>query len=407
MSIAMFVLALVLTVFLFRYQLLLNLIAKSAARFREHIPGTSKIPRFTILVPAHNEEMGIAATVGSLQALDYPRDAYRILVIADNCDDQTAAVARGCGADVLERFDDKKKSKGFALEYAMHSLKREGASIPDAVVVIDADTRADRRLLQVFAQRLAHGQDWIQAYYSVSNPDDNWRTQLMTLAFALFNGVWLLGQDALGLGSSFRGNGMCFSWKALERQPWKAYGLAEDLEFSWYLRLADERVHFAPEALVYGEIISDNAAASKSQRLRWERGRRDLRNTFGRDLSQKPLPPFKRFLWRSDLTMLPLSRYVVFNALAFFASLIALWGSTNLLVSMGAGLLLIINSLAILGFLVYLSLAFLRFHLPLSYLFALRRMPGYMFWKALLLFNKSPVSWVRTSRKNEPIPPKS
>lgn len=399
-------LALLLALFLVRYQLLLALIVNGALRFKVHKRKTSKQPRFTLLVPAHNEELGIAATVGSLQALDYPRENFRILVIADNCSDQTAAVARACGADVLERFDDTKKSKGFALEYAIHVMRRDPAQIPDAVVVIDADTRADSNLLQVFSSRWLDGQDWMQGYYSVSNPNDSWRTRLMTVAFALFNGVWLSGQDALGIGSALRGNGMAFSWRALQRHPWKAYGLAEDLEFSWHLRLAGERVHFAPEAVVYGEIISDNAAASKSQRLRWEHGRRELRRVFGKELRQKTLPPFARFLMQADLTMPALSRLVTFTLLGLVLSSFSLFASTSVVASVAASLLALLNFLSLAVLLLYLMLAFLKFHLPLGYLWSLSRVPFYMLWKFLLLFQKSPKAWVRTQRKSEGLPPK-
>lgn len=393
--------ALLLTLWIARYVLFLALIVKGALGYKTSVRRNSKAPRFTLLVPAHNEELGIAATVGSLQALDYPRENFRILVIADNCSDQTAAVARACGADVLERFDDTKKSKGFALEYAIHRLRRDGDQIPDALVVIDADTRADPGLLQAFANRLVEGQEWMQAYYSVSNPDDSWRTRLMTIAFALFNGVWLAGQDKLGIGAALRGNGMAFAWRALERYPWKAYGLAEDLEFSWHLRLAGERVHFVPEAKVYGEIISDNAAASQSQRLRWEHGRRELRTIFGKELRAKTLPPFTRFLMDTDLTMPALSRLVAVTVLAFALGLVSLLSSPGPTVQASASLLVAINALALGLLFIYVSLAFLRFHLPIAYLRSLGKLPVYMVWKFFLIFQKTPKAWVRTQRKSE------
>ena len=98
----------------------------------------------------------------------------------------------------------------------------------------------------------------------------------MSLAFSLCNGVLPWGQERLGLSVGLKGNGMCFSRRGLTRFPWKAYGLVEDAEFSLMLRLAGERVHFLPEARVFGEMVSGGGPAAASQRSRWEAGRRAL-----------------------------------------------------------------------------------------------------------------------------------
>ncbi|MES2746175.1 MAG: glycosyltransferase family 2 protein [Bdellovibrionota bacterium] len=395
-------LSLALFLMMFRYHVLLALISQASKRYR--ILKRPKIlnnhPRFVILVPAHNEDVGIAATIGSIHALDYPKNAYRLMVIADNCTDQTATTARACGAEVLERFHDELKSKGYALEYAIAHLQTEAVR-PDAIVVIDADTRVDRQLLNVFAHRFQEGQDFIQAYYSVSNPDDSWRTQLMTFAFALFNGIWLAGQDQLGLGCSLRGNGMCFSWRGLRRQPWRAYGLAEDLEYSWYLRTAGETIHFASDARVYGEIISGNAKASKNQRLRWEKGRAELKTTFARAILAVKVSKFRKWILKSDLNMIPLSRYVFGSVLGFLSALIGLIiaVSTGVGSAVALSILLLLAYTGTLGYLgLYLSLPFTRLGLPLRYLFALTRAPLYAAWKLKILFSRTPVQWVRTER---------
>ncbi|MBC7662157.1 MAG: glycosyltransferase family 2 protein [Chitinophagaceae bacterium] len=382
-----------------RYHVLLALISRAARSLSLHEKPLRDHPRFTILVPAHNEELGIAATVGSIHALDYPRQAYRLIVIADNCTDQTAKAARACGAEVMERFDNAHRSKGYALEYALKKLQLETTPAPDAIVVIDADTRVDRKLLQAFGNRILEGQEWLQGYYSVSNPDDSWRTQLMTYAFALFNGVWLAGQDALGLGCSLRGNGMAFAWNALSRQPWRAYGLAEDLEFSWHLRVAGEKIHFVPEARVYGEIISGNEKASKAQRLRWEKGRAQLKAHFAPAVRQMPTSKFRRWLLLSDLKMLPLSRYFMATGVSWGASLgVVLLGFGRIDAAILGGILLGLNTFVFFTFAVYLSLPFRRLHLPWHYLKALTRVPFYVGWKFLLLLSRTPAQWVRTER---------
>ena len=100
-------------------------------------------------------------------------------------------------------------------------------------MIIDADTTIDRDLLGYFDNDLRGGSDWIQCYYSVANADQSMRTRLMTYAFSLYNGVLLKGLNALGLSVGFKGNGMCFSTRGLKRIPWRAYGLVEDMEYSW------------------------------------------------------------------------------------------------------------------------------------------------------------------------------
>ncbi len=357
-------------------------------------PATS----FVILVPAHNEETSIAATVHSLRALDYPRQLFEILVIADNCQDTTANVARTEGAEVLERFDQTKKSKGFALEYALETLQKRETH-PDAIVVIDADTTVDAGLLKAFDRRLQSGQDWLQAYYTVSNSNDSWRTQMMRLGFAHFNGLWLLGQDTLGMGSALRGNGMAFSWLGLQRCPWQAYGLAEDVEFSWHLRMKGERVFFVPEVQVYGEMIDNNPAAVASQRLRWEHGRKQLRKTFGREILHSGWPLARKFIHLSDLYMPPLGGFalrLLFTLLAailFYQSESTEWmeGLQGICLGLAIGQLL--------NFAIYLFMPFILMGIPKSYLKLFVIAPFYVVWKAGLMLKRAPSTWIRTERK--------
>ena len=89
----------------------------------------------------------------------------------------------------------------------------------------------------------------------MANPDQSWRTRLMTYAFSMFNGVMQSGQNALGSSAGFKGNGMCFSTRGLRRRPWKSYGLVEDMEYSWTLRVAGEKILFVPDVAVYGAML--------------------------------------------------------------------------------------------------------------------------------------------------------
>ena len=353
--------------------------------------------RFLVVIPAHNEAPNIAATVTSCRALAYDHEAFRIIVVADNCTDATARAARDAGAETLERTDPEHRSKGHALEFFFHHLDATGqGGTYDAVVVIDADTIVAPDLLVQFSKALAGGADWVQSYYSVSNPDRSWRTRLLTYAFSLFNGVWLLGQDCLGLSVGFRGNGMCFSARGLSRVPWKAYGLVEDQEFSWMLRAAGERVRFLPGTGVFGEMVSRGKAAV-SQRNRWEHGRSALVSRFFFPiLASKKLGIFTKTLALLDLTFPPMMR---------LANLFLLAVSIHPLASIFPSLytpavrLFPIHSAMALTFSVYAMSPFLSIGLPWKYFASLSAVPYYVAWKALATFRVRTCSWVRTQRE--------
>ena len=165
----------------------------------------------------------------------------------------------------------------------------------------------DPGLLPAFDAGLAEGKDWLQGYYTVRNPDASWRTRMMTYAFSLANGVWMLGLERLGLGVGLKGNGMCFSSRGLRRFPWRAYGLVEDMEFALMLRARGERVRFLPEARVFGEMVSRGGPGAASQRRRWEAGRRALRGKFAGPLAgSESIGPYRKVMYLLDLFFPPL-----------------------------------------------------------------------------------------------------
>jgi len=234
--------------------------------------------RFDVVVPAHDEEPGIASTVRSLLAVDYPPELRRVVVVADNCTDATADCARGAGATVLVRQDAQRRGKGYALECAFASSLSDGRA--DAVVVVDADSDVSQNLLRAFAARLEAGAPAIQAFYGVRNPDASWRTRLMTVALALFHLLRSLGRERLRCSTGLRGNGMCFSARVLAEVPHEAFSIVEDLEYGIRLGIAGHRVHFAAEAQVLGDMAVGGKAASV-QRRRWEGGRLQMARQFG------------------------------------------------------------------------------------------------------------------------------
>jgi 1,2-diacylglycerol 3-beta-glucosyltransferase len=253
---------------------LLALLAAARPVPAPHSPGGDDRPRVAVLVPAHDEGPGVRATVASLLALDWPSDRLDVIVIADNCADDTAAHAAAAGARVLERREPDRPGKGRALAWAIERLRDDR---PDAVVLVDADCTVTPNLLRAFASR------WraepparaVQCRYLVANPDAAPAAAARAAAFALAADVRTMGKDRLGLSCGLLGTGMGFTWDLLSEHPWDAFGLAEDVEQHLALVLAGERVRFVAEAAVLSAMPTSSDGAL-GQQSRWEAGKATL-----------------------------------------------------------------------------------------------------------------------------------
>jgi cellulose synthase/poly-beta-1,6-N-acetylglucosamine synthase-like glycosyltransferase len=356
--------------------------------------------RFLIVIPAHDEESGIATAIASCRASDYPKAMFSVLVIADNCTDRTASVAADAGARVVQRFDADKKSKGYAIEYLIVRLVESGEfDALDAIVVIDADTTIDADLLRRFDADLRAGQDWIQCYYTVANPDESWRTRLMMYAFSLFNGVLPMGQMALGSSAALRGNGMCFSTQGLRRRPWASYGLVEDLEFSWMLRLDGEVIAFEPSSRVYGAMLSSGGAAAANQRRRWEFGRGEVRQKYvGPLLRATRIGWWDKLLSLCELTMPTMGTLL---SLYLILTIADLWAFSAAPANgpVVRWMLLACGVIMTTSVMMYAVAPFIVMGLAWRYATTLALLPIYVGWKALVRLGGRPKGWVRTSRE--------
>ncbi len=355
--------------------------------------------RITFVIPAHNEEAGIGATIASCREVDYPKDQFRVVVIADNCADQTAEAARLAGAEVLERTDPDHRGKGYALKHFFLADPPDdpGAGY-DAVVIVDADSQVDRTILTAFTGRLASGQDWLQCMNTVGNPHESWRTQLLTISFDLHNGIQLLGQDLLRLSVGLRGNGMCLSRRGLARHSWNAYGLTEDFEFSWMLRARGERVRFVPEARVVSDMISDDAPAAKVQRQRWEIGRLSMRRKFVRSLIVSDrLTIFQKLMYLLDLFSPSL---VILMLDLLLAGSVGLIRTGDSVFGVIVPWLLLIQGLMAALLLLYVLSPMVVMGLSGRFLWSLLHLPQYALWKLIAMLDPRPSGWVPTPRQS-------
>jgi 1,2-diacylglycerol 3-beta-glucosyltransferase len=247
-------------------------------------PGVEPDPpetRFVIVVPAHNEAADIQTTVRSLANVDYPADLFRIVVVADNCTDNTASLARNAGAEVVERTNANLRGKGYALEFGFRRVLDDG--VTDAVVVVDADTVVSTNLLRACDLRLRSGERALQVDYQVREAQRSWRTRLLRIAFTAFHDVRSTGRERLGVSCGLRGNGMAFAASTLRQVPHSAFSIVEDLEYGIALGQAGIRVAYVHDAWVQGHMPADGRA-SAAQRDRWERGRALIRKRYAKHL---------------------------------------------------------------------------------------------------------------------------
>ena len=153
----------------------------SLIKFKEKPLLINKEHKFMALIPAHNEEKVVANLVESLKKQNYPKDKLDIYVIADNCTDNTAEIAREAGAIVYERTDPDHKTKGYAMQWFFNKKIEEGAEY-DAVCVFDADNIADSEFIVNMNKKLCQGEEVVQGYRDIKNPSDTW----VTAGYALF-----------------------------------------------------------------------------------------------------------------------------------------------------------------------------------------------------------------------------
>lgn len=360
-------------------------LAWRSRRPRPAPPETAATPFFSIIVPAHDEQETIAETVKQILAFDYPRDRFALYVVADNCGDDTAAVARAGGATVLERNDPANRGKGHALAYALERIRADSG---DAVLFLDADSSPEPDYLRVMARYLARGDRMIQGRYEVDRPNRNWFTRLTSVSFVFRNRWQFPAYDALGLTLPLRGSGMCFARPVIHELGWTSHGLTEDMEMTLRLIRAKIRVSFAPDA-VSRQFMPATPAEAVTQRLRWSAGERGVRAV----LLRKNIPEAVRAgRWREAASLVlmaappfsvQLCGALALALAAWFAGPVLRWLSVAILLGYGGYFLLGVERLDRRG------------------VEAIVMLPVFVAWRvgvyAVACFRK-PMAWIRTPR---------
>jgi 1,2-diacylglycerol 3-beta-glucosyltransferase len=361
-------------------------------------PARSTITRrFAVLVPAHDEATVIDRLLRSLQAQTHPRDRFDVYVVADNCSDATAEIARRFGAIVHERHEPLLRAKGHALRWLLQRVRAHGTY--DAYVIFDADSEVAPDFLARMDARLAAGSLVIQSHYRVLN-DASGRAAMREAALASLHYLRPLGRAALGLSCGLKGNGMCFAAGVLDRFGWGSVGLAEDVELHLSLVRHGVRTDFAPEAVVKADMPS-TAEDARSQNLRWEAGRlqavkRDVAPMLiGGILRGRPMA-----IDAAVEQLIPPLSVAVSGAVAC-----AMLGAV-----MSSPAIVATASFAALGFATHFVLGLVAVRAPARVYRALLGAPMYVLWKLALYVQAiaTPASqpWVRTRRGHGGAAPK-
>ena len=247
------------------YQFIISI--TSLIKFKEKPMLTDKKHRFIIALPANNEEGVIGNLIKSLQMQDYDKSLYDIYVIADNCTDGTANVARENGVIVYERFDEDKKTKGYALNWFLDKMKDKKDDY-DALLVFDADNVVDKNFLNVMNKKLCQGEVLVQGYRDIKNPTDTWVSGGYAIFYWTMNRLYHLARYNMGLSPLINGTAFMVKWDILIDEGWNTKTLTEDIEFALINISKGVKLGWAKDAIVYDEQPLTFKQSWK-QRERW------------------------------------------------------------------------------------------------------------------------------------------
>jgi cellulose synthase/poly-beta-1,6-N-acetylglucosamine synthase-like glycosyltransferase len=367
--------------------------ATTLARWRRPSQSNrSTRPSVTVLVPAHNEGEGLLQTIHDIQNQLLPSD--HLLVVADNCSDDTASLARAAGAEVVERNDLSRQGKGFALDRGIQHLKSHP---PELLIIVDADCRLGDGAIDNLSSTCALTGRPTQALYLMSAPAVSAiNHQAAEFSWRVKNWLRPLGLHAFNLPCQLMGTGMAFPWEVIRSADLANGQLVEDLKLGLELTLAGHPPIFCPAALVTSEFASSVTGAG-TQRQRWEQGHLGL-------IFKAAPRLFAIAVARGDLNLLALTLDLIVPPLSLMAMLLlGTLGIALLDAIFGPSINATITSAASLtAFAVATLLAWFRCGRDVVPIRSLPLIPYYVFRKLrlylLIFLRQSDTRWTRTDR---------
>ncbi len=344
-------------------------------------------PSVAVLIPAHNESLVITKTIQTILPQLLPQD--QLLVVADNCTDETANMARSLGANVVERFNTTLRGKGYALDHGIQYLHNRP---PQVVMIVDADCSLSAHFIQVLAQACLQLQRPVQSLDLMLAPANaNLKMKIAEFAWAVKNKVRPLGFKALGLPCQLMGTGMAFLWTDITKMSLANGHIAEDMKLGIDFCRAAKAAVFIPDVLVTS-LFPQGEQATTTQRARWEHGHLGMIISEAPSLLLESLKSrnMQMFGLACDLIVPPLAVLVLLCVAVFIVSFIA-----------QAQLALLLSSLLLAALTVAVLLAWLFFgraiisfkQLCYAPIYAMIKIPLY-----IKFFLNRQVEWVRSKR---------
>lgn len=350
----------------------------------------------TVLMPAHNEATVIAETLTALMPQLTSQD--RLIVVADNCTDQTAHIARNAGATVLERTDENRRGKGYALDCGLRFM---ADSPPAAVVMVDADCQFRQGSVRDLAQAAITHQRPVQGVYLIDQPmhgsvGPSLKEAVSAFAFKVKNLVRPLGLKQLNLPCLLTGTGMAFPWSVITTIDLASGSIVEDMKLGFDLAIAGTPPILCPDVTVVGPLPPNDEAA-QTQRTRWEHGHLQLISRYCPQLILGAIA-------QSRLDLLAIALDLLIPPLSL---LVMLWGSASVMLTLAAWLsgywlpawICYGAGVGLISAVVSAWSRFARADLALETLLSV---PLYILWKIpvyLKFFTEPQVEWVRTRRQ--------
>jgi cellulose synthase/poly-beta-1,6-N-acetylglucosamine synthase-like glycosyltransferase len=366
----------------------------STARFDKLPQMQGMRPRLAVLMPAHNEASIITTSLRSVMPQLSNRD--RMLVVADNCSDETCKIAQSEGAEVILRSDLLRRGKGFALDFGVRHLEKDP---PDVVVVIDADCKVTTGTIDKISRLSAQTQRAVQALYLMHVPTGaNSNLRIAEFAFLVKNQIRPSGLHRLGLPCQLMGTGMAFPWACIKTASLATGHIVEDLKLGIELARRGDFPLFCPEAIVTSNF-SISTEGSRSQRTRWEHGH------IGVILSDAPRL-FRDSVLRCDIRLMCMALDLAVPPLALLTLALAImWiisGFLFLATKLAIPLIIATVSLSLLTVSIFVSWGRYGRHvvsladLGLAMYYAMMKIPMY----ARFLVTRQ-MDWIRSKRDEE------
>ena len=344
-------------------------------------------PSIAVIMPAHNESLVISQSIKSILSQLGKQD--QLLVVADNCSDDTATIAKNLSAQVIERTNLNARGKSYALDYGIQHLK---LCPPQVLVIIDADCIVEKGAIDKLVVACAAKQRPIQALYLMEPPaNPSLKARVAAFAWVVKNKVRPLGLNRLGMPCQLMGTGMAFLWQDIVEVNLASGHIVEDMKLGVDLTRANKPPLFLPDALVTS-VFPPSDEATKTQRARWEHGHLSV------IVSEVPSLLVEAFKTKNlamlalafDLLVPPLAVLVLLCFILFIVS----FGLSSQAALFMAGLLLMALFAAVLLAWLFFGREVINFkQLCYAPIYALIKIPLY-----IKFFVNRQVDWVRSKR---------